>query len=48
MSKMGGSCRILAKPGLSRPRSRREEGSEELDLSLVKEGSLSSVLVSLA
>ena len=48
MSKMGDSCRILAKPGLSSPRSSQEEGSEELDLSLVKEGSLSSVLVSLA
>lgn len=48
MSKMGGSCRILAKPGLGRPRPSREEGSEELDFSLVKEGSLSSVPVSLA
>jgi len=45
---MGDPCRILAKPGLSGPKSCREEGSEELDFSSVKEGSLSPVLVSFA
>lgn len=33
---MGDPCRILAKPGLSGPKSCREEGSEELDFSSVR------------
>ena len=48
MPKMGDPCRILAKPGLRGPKSCQEEGSEELDFSSVKEGSLSPVLVSFA